>query len=242
MKLFGRKKVQEETYDEKREKIINDTTSFGVREAYKALRTNVMFSIPKKNCKRIIVTSSMAGEGKSTNAVNLAITVAETGAKALLIDCDLRRPNVANLMELNRDKGLSNILAGYNSFDDVNIPGVRKNLDVLPAGEIPPNPTELLGSSEFSDLLDKLSEKYEYIILDTSPINLVTDTVVLSKLVDGLVIVVGYNQTVKENVADAVNSLKMADAKILGFVFNGVESDGKRGYVKYGNYGAYGMK
>lgn len=240
MRLFGKKRELEETLDERRDKIINNDTPFAVREAYKALRTNVMFSIPKKNCKRIMVTSSMAGEGKSTNSINLAMTVAETGAKVLLIDCDLRRPNVANLLLLKKDRGLSNMLAGYNSYEDVVIRDVQKNLDVITAGEIPPNPTELLGSTEFSDFLDAMSEKYGYIILDTSPINLVTDSVLLSKLVDGIVLVVRCNSTAKDSVNDAINSLKMVDAKILGFVFNDVENSGKGGYGKYGKYSNYG--
>ncbi len=208
MKLFGKKRIQEDRPEDKRRKIINGETSFSVREAYKVLRTNVMFSIPKKNCKRIIVTSSVAGDGKSTNSVNLAITIAETGARVIIIDCDLRRPNIANLLSLNRDKGLSNILAGYNSFDEAVAKDVRKNLDVLTSGEIPPNPTELLGSSEFSGLLDMLSEKYEYIILDTSPVNLVTDTALISSLVDGIVLVVRSGRTQTDEVASAVKSHK----------------------------------
>ncbi len=233
MKLFGKKRIQEDRPEDNRRKIINGETSFSVKEAYKVLRTNVMFSIPKKNCKRIIVTSSVAGDGKSTNSVNLAITIAETGAKVIIIDCDLRRPNIANLLSLNRGKGLSNILAGYNSFEEAVARDVRKNLDVLTAGEIPPNPTELLGSDEFSGLLDKLSEKYEYIILDTSPVNLVTDTALISSLVDGIVLVVRNGQTQKDDVASAVKSLKFVGAKILGFVFNDADNAGKK---LYGNY------
>lgn len=239
MKLFNGKKPQEETLDEKRAKIDLAKTNFAVREAYKALRTNVMFSLPKKDCRRIIVTSAVAGDGKSTNAINLAITLAETGTKVLLVDCDLRRPNVANFMNIAGKKGLSNVLTGYCSFDEAVVKGVEPNLDILPSGEVPPNPTELLGSSAFSELLDSAAEKYEYIILDTSPVNLVTDTVLLSKLVDGIIIVVRANRTEKDSVNDAVNSLRLVDAKILGFIFNAAEADGKGGFGKYGKYGSY---
>ncbi len=238
LNIFAKETVVEDTPAQKREKILNDKTSFAVREAYKALRTNVMFSIPKKNCKRLIVTSANASEGKSTNSLNLAITIAETGARVLLIDCDLHRPNVANLLELKKDSGLSNILAGYKTLSETIVKGVRGKLDVLPAGEIPPNPTELLGSAEFSSLLDTLSESYEYIILDTSPVNPVTDAVLLSEQVDGIVLVVRCNQTEKEPLNDAVNSLKMVNAKILGFILNDSEPQGKS-YGKYSRYSKY---
>ena len=237
MSLFKGKKLQDETIEEKRSKIELAKTNFAVRESYKALRTNVMFSIPKKECRRIIVTSALDGDGKSTNSVNLSINIAETGTKVLLIDCDLRRPNVANLMNIDNKKGLSNVLTGYCSFENAVVKDAVPNLDVLPAGEVPPNPTELLGSSAFTELLDSVSSKYEYVLLDTSPVNLVTDTVLLSKLVDGIIIVVRANRTEKDSVNDAINSLRLVDAKILGFVYNAAEGDGKTG--KYRRYGSY---
>lgn len=239
MSLFKGKKLQDESLDEKRSKIGLAKTNFAVRESYKALRTNVMFSIPKKECRRIIVTSAVDGDGKSTNSVNLAINIAETGTKVLLIDCDLRRPNVANLMNIDNKKGLSNVLTGYCSFENAVVKDATPNLDVLPAGEVPPNPTELLGSSAFSELLDSVSSKYEYVILDTPPVNLVTDTVLLSKLVDGIIIVVRANRTEKDSVNYAINSLRLVDAKILGFVYNAADGDGKTGYGKYHRYGSY---
>ena len=239
MSLFRGKKLQEETIEEKRLKIELAKTNFAVSESYKALRTNVMFSIPKKECRRIIVTSALDGDGKSTNAVNLAISIAETGTKVLLIDCDLRRPNVAGLMNIADKKGLSNVLTGYCSIENAVAKNVVPNLDVLPSGEIPPNPTELLGSRAFSELLDSISSNYEYVILDTSPVNLVTDTVLLSKLVDGIIIVVRHGRTEKDSVSDAVNSLRLVNAKILGFVYNAAEGDGKAGYGKYSKYGSY---
>lgn len=233
MKLFGKKYAAGESLEEKSAKIICDTTNAAVRESYKALRTNIMFSIPKKKCKRIIITSAVSGDGKSTNAINLAITIAETGAKVLLIDCDLRRPNVGNLLKLKQDNGLSNILAGYNTFENTAAFSVRKNMDVIPAGEIPPNPTELLGSEEFKSMIESFSEEYEYIILDTSPVNHVTDAALLSELVDGIVLVVRSGKTQKEELNSAVNTLKLVGAKILGFVFNDAETSGKD---LYGNY------
>ncbi len=234
MKIFGGKKVQEETLAEKRAKVEGAKNNFAVREAYNALRTNVMFSIPKKKCRRIVITSADMGDGKSTNSVNLAMNIAESGTKVLLVDCDLRRPNVAALLGIENKKGLSNILTGYCSFENA-VKAVAPNLDVVASGEIPPNPTELLGSGAFAELLDSVSEKYEYIILDSSPVNVVTDTALISELVDGVIIVVRSNRTEKDSVAQAVSSLKLVNAKILGFIFNAAETEGKSGY-KYGGY------
>lgn len=232
MKFLGKKKQTLQAEADSKS-IINKDTSFAVREAYKALRTNIMFSVPKKTCKRIIVTSATLGDGKSTTAVNLALTTAQTGAKVLLIDCDLRRPGLGELLEVQKKKGLSNVIVFYKTFEETAVFGVRENLDLLPAGEIPPNPTELLGSDEFAKLLEKLSEKYEYIILDTPPVNLVTDTAILSKLADGIVMVVRSGKTHKDELKKAVASLNFVGGKILGFVLN--EVDGAKG-EKYAGY------
>jgi len=163
----------------KRAKVLNEKSSFHVKEAYKALRTNIVFSIPHDGAKKIIVTSALAGEGKSTNCLNLAISFAQTGAKVLIIDCDLRKPNVANLLNIAPTPGLSNVLANLNTVDSVIVHSDYANLDVIPSGDMPPNPAELLGSATMRDTLDKLSDLYEYIFLDTSPVNIVTDAAVI---------------------------------------------------------------
>ena len=222
----------------KRAKVLNEKSSFHVKEAYKALRTNVVFTIPREGAKRIIVTSALAGEGKSTNCLNLAISFAQTGAKVLIIDCDLRKPNIANLLNISSTPGLSNVLANLNTVDSVIVHSDYANLDVIPSGDMPPNPAELLGSSNMSDTLDKLSEIYEYIFLDTSPINIVTDAAVMSSMVDGILLVVRQGRTDKESVAEAVKKLSFVDANVIGFVLNGRLSDIKVGY-RYGRHGYY---
>ena len=243
----------------KRARVLNDKSSFHVKEAYKALRTNVVFTIPHDGAKKIIVTSALAGEGKSTNCLNLAISFAQTGAKVLLIDCDLRKPNVANLLNIASAPGLSNVLANLCAIDSVIVHSDYANLDVIPSGDIPPNPAELLGSVAMQETLDKLSEIYEYIFLDTSPVNIVTDAAAMSKLADGILLVVRQGRTDKEAVAEAIKKLSFVDGNIIGFVLNGRLSDiklgyryGKRGYYRYGkkmryytagyygNYGGYG--
>ena len=213
-----------------KEKVLSADTTFQVREAYKTLRTNVIFSLPQEGCKKICVTSSIASEGKSTNCLNLAITFAETGAKVLIVDCDLRRPNISKLLEKKSFPGLSNVLVGLNKLDDVIQDSGFKNLDVIFSGNIPPNPAELLGSDKMGEIIDELSEKYDYIFFDTAPVNIVTDTTILAKWMSGIIMVVLYNSTDKDTIEEAVKQLEFVGGKILGFILNG---------VVYGNNGAY---
>ena len=232
----------------KRARILNDKSSFHVKEAYKALRTNIVFAIPHDGCKKIIVTSANAGEGKSTNCLNLAISFAQTGAKVLLVDCDLRKPNVANLLNIASAPGLSNVLANLNTADSVIVHSDYPNLDVIPSGDMPPNPAELLGSNAMQETLDRLSEIYDYIFLDSSPINLVTDAAVLSKMAHGIVLVVRQGRTDKESVADAIKKLSFVGANIIGFILNGRLTDVKmgqrygKGYYRSGKGRYYGNR
>ena len=142
-----------------REKILNSKSSFHVREAYKTLRTNLIFSLPSDACKKLVVTSALASEGKSTNCLNLAITFAEMDAKVLIVDCDLRRPNLARLLDVQNAPGLSNYLVGLNSLDEVVHQSTYNNLSYITAGNIPPNPVELLGSGNMEKLVEKLEER-----------------------------------------------------------------------------------
>ncbi len=224
----------------KRARVLNAKSSFHVKEAYKALRTNIVFSLPQSKAKRIVVTSALAGEGKSTNCLNTAISFAQTGAKVLLIDCDLRRPNVANLLNLPSTPGLSNILANLSTIDEAIIHSVHSNLDVIPSGDMPPNPSELLGSVAMQDTLDKLSDIYEYIFLDSTPINIVTDAAVMTKMIDGVVIVVRQGRTDKETVAEAIRKLEIVGAKIIGFILNGRLFDVKNNHYSKSTYYRYG--
>lgn len=219
--------------------ILKDESSFHIKEAYKTLRTNIMFSLPMEGCKIIAVTSSLASEGKSINCLNLAITFAETGAKVLLVDCDLRRPNVARLLDRNVSPGLSNVLVNLSNLDTVMQKTDFDNLDVIYSGDIPPNPTELLSSPKMGEILHSLAKQYDYIFLDTPPVNLIADTTILSKYVSGLVIIVRQNKSVKDALLDTVNQLRFVEAKILGFVLNGspIITGGK--YKKYSKYKGY---
>lgn len=215
-----------------RKRIYNDNFRFDVKESYKDLRTNIIFSLSKKGCKKILLTSSIASEGKSTTCLNTAIAFAEMGAKILVIDCDMRKPNVANIMNQNNDIGLSNILVNEVDADKAIKHTDFKTLDLITAGNIPPNPTELLSSENMQALVDALSTRYDYILFDTPPVNLVSDAVIISKIVDGVVVVSKQNFTEKKFITDTINKLRFADAKIIGIVFNGVES-AKTGYGNY---------
>lgn len=227
--------------EEKRLHILNDNTPFKVKEAYKALRTNIIFSLPEEKNNRIIITSSVASEGKSTTCVNTAIAFAETNKKVIIVDCDLRRPNVANLLDIPQKPGLSNVLVRMSDLQSVIRKNVRENLDVLVSGEIPPNPSELLGSAKMGEIIDVLSQEYDYVFIDTPPVLAVTDTAILTKYCSGVLLVAHYNQTDRSAVSEAVEQLRLANAKILGGIFNGVENDGdgKYGYKKYFRYNNY---
>ena len=213
-----------------KDKILSDETSFQVRESYKALRTNIIFSLPQEGCKKISVTSSIASEGKSTNCLNLAITFAETGARVLIVDCDLRRPNISRLLGKQSTPGLSNALVGLNSLDEIIKESGYPNLDVIFSGNIPPNPAELLGSEKMGKIISELEQKYDYIFFDTAPVNIVTDSTIIAKWMNGVVMVVLYNSTDKDTIEEALKQLEFAEAKVLGFILNG---------VVYGSNGAY---
>lgn len=216
--------------------LLTEDSPFAVQEAYKTLRTNIMFSIPGDNCKKIIITSAMQGESKSTTAVNLSIAFAQNHSKVLLIDCDLRLPTVAQKLGKKQAPGLSNILVGMNCIRE-SIHRLPNGLDILPAGDIPPNPTELLGSEPMRQVIEILEKEYEYIILDTPPVCMVADAVILSKLTSGVVVTVRQNVADQETVNEALQKLKFAESKILGFVFTGVENEKQKSYRKGGYYG-----
>mgnify|MGYP001248770177 CR=1 FL=1 len=221
--------------------LIGEKTSFHVKEAYKAMRTNVMFSVPDEGCKVIGVTSAVPSEGKSTTVLNLAITFAQTGTRVLLIDADMRRPNIKRILNAGEGIGLSDVLARFAKAKDAIHHTAYENLNVLFSGNIPPNPVELLASDNMQNMIEELKESCDYIFIDTPPINVVTDATVISKLLHGIIIVARENVSKKDEVAEALNKLRFVNAKILGLVLNDRMYQSKRGgyYGKYGKYGRY---
>ena len=232
---------------DERRNILSASSDFFIREAYKTLRTNTMFALAGQDgCKVVVVTSSLQGEGKSITTLNLAISFAEAENRVLLIDCDLRRPKLARLLDKSASAGLSNLLLDPSLLESAILPGGTPRLDVILSGDIPPNPSELLGSARMSALITQLREKYDYILLDTPPVNMVTDAVVLAPKSDGVLFVVRAGQSERVPVMHAVEQLGYAQAKILGFVLDDVTAgDGCYGYSKYKykkyyRYGRYG--
>lgn len=222
------------------DRVISKDTPFFVRESYKALRTNLNFSLPADKKKIILVTSAGASEGKTTNCLNTAITFAETGAKVCVVDCDLRKPNIARLNMEKGTPGLSNVLVKLNKLEDVIRKSKYENLEFVYSGDIPPNPAELLESKEMENVLNRLSEMYDYVFVDTPPVNVVTDASLIARLAGGVLLVVNQHKTTRSELGKAIAQLEFVQAKILGILFNGVKSEKKgRGY-KYGNgYYAY---
>lgn len=231
-----------------RQNMIGPKMSFAAAEAYKLLRTNVMFSFSDANdCHILGVTSSFRGEGKSLTAINLAYTYAETGKAVLLIEGDMRLPTMAGRLAITAKPGLSNLLVGTDSvaaaIQEYNVRDGDRDFafDVLVSGSIPPNPSELLGSDRMLSFLKKAKERYDAIILDLPPVTAVTDAIVASHLVDGMIVVVRADHAVRGGLAETMRQLKLADAHVLGFVFNGAASSGgkyykKKGYYKKGYY------
>lgn len=207
---------------------------FAVVEAYKTIRTNISFSLSHEGCKSFIISSSVPSEGKSTTAVNVAVAFSQLGKNVLLIDADLRRPSIHKKLKLVNTRGLYSILSGNCSFEEC-VQSANKNFDVLTSGPLPSNPIELIESDALTELLDSLKEKYEYVIFDSTPINIVSDAISLAPKTDGLVLVVKEGSTRKDDVRRALSACKFANIRIIGTIINDVNSknSGKYAYRKY---------
>lgn len=235
MKAVKATKNQEQTngYMAQRRQILSKNTNFAIQEAYKSLRTNISFSIRDSKCKKFCLTSGASGEGKSITLLNLAISIAQTGKKVLLIDADMRRPAVARLLVEQASPGLSEVLANVVKEEDAIRKEIYPNLDILFSGEIPPNPSELLTGERMRTLIDTNAEKYDYILVDTPPVAVVTDACIVANLLDGVLLLAWQNRSRKDAVKQAVNSLQLTGANILGYVFNGVVTKERKYYETY---------
>ena len=213
-----------------------------VSEAFRSLRTNITFARPDQVSKTLVFTSPMPGDGKTTSAANLAITLAQQGVRILLIDGDLRRGLLNSVFETPREPGLSNVLLGGVQFETAVRPidlGQNGTFDFLSTGTLPPNPAELLGSQKMRKLLTELEEKYDAVIIDSPPLNVVTDAAVLGTVADGVVLIARAGVTEKRGLAYAVEQLETVHATLLGAVLNDVDFESNRYYGLYGKYGYY---
>ncbi len=243
-KLFRRK---EKEHGVASEKLLSKKSSFFVKEAYKTLRTNLIFSLTEAGGKLIVVTSSDASEGKTTNCLNTAITFAELGAKVCVVDCDLRKPNVARMCQEKGTPGLSNVLVNLNELSEVIHHNRFPNLDVIYSGDIPPNPAELLVSEKMDEIMQVLGESYDYVFFDTPPVNVATDASLLAVKANGVLLIVRQGKTGKDELAEAIQQLQFVKARILGILFNDADlASGKKskGFRRkyYGYYGYYGHR
>ena len=221
------------------QKTLHKNLEFTATEQYKLLRTNLSFALPEnEGCNIIGVTSSMRGEGKSTTAVNLSYVFAEKGSKVLLIDADLRIPSIAKKLDIESAPGLADLLKGKGTqmteFQTYLLP----NWCILPSGDIPPNPSELLGSNRMDNVLKQLREFFDYLIVDLPPVNIVSDAVAISHLITGMIVVIREDYTEKKELERCMRQLKLSNVKVLGTVLNGSNA-GAGYYNKYRKYRYY---
>lgn len=217
---------------------------FETSEAYNVLRTNIILSLPHKRRGNIVgTTSSAPHEGKSYTSVNLSYALAKNGSRTLLVSADMRKPTVEGYYEVPLSPGLSNLLVGSVPQDSLMevirpLPEYSENLFLLPAGDIPPNPSELLGSQNMGDLLRKLATLFDFIIADLPPVTTVVDPVAVSPNLDGMLVVVNHAYTRRQTLIQALKQLRFSGVRILGFVYNGYSrhGSGKRKNYSYKGY------
>ena len=220
-------------------KTLHKNLDFTATEQYKLLRTNLAFTLPEnEKCPIIGVTSSMRGEGKSTTAINLSYVLAEKGSKVLLIDGDLRIPSIAKKLDIDGTLGLTDMLMGsVDSIEKFKF-YLLDSWYVLPSGDIPPNPSELLGSRRMEALLSELRKFFDYIVIDLPPVNLVSDALSIANLISGMIVVIRQDYTDKMELESCMRSLKLSNVNVLGCVLNGTKQEGGT-YGKYKKYRYY---
>ena len=236
-KLFSKKRPSN---DDKSKNILINQDKFAVVESYKQARTNLMFSISAKDAKAVVFTSANKSEGKSTSITNMAISMSKMGKKVLLIDADLRKPNIHNLLKLKNEHGLSEVLGRFKTVDEVLIHSALPNLDVLTAGSIPPNPSELLASNQMKKVLKNFEVEYDFILIDSPPVGMVTDATMLKDEIAGYVLVVREQSTTHNDIDKTLSILKLADSNVLGFLKVGCSQKDRKYYKKYGYKRKYG--
>ena len=205
-------------------------------EAYRVLRTNIQYSSFDSELHTLAVTSAEPGEGKFTVAGNIAIAFSQSEKKTIIVDCDLRKPSLHKKFKISNTTGVTEVLIGKEKLEDT-VYKFSDNLDVLTSGKLPPNPSEMLGSKTMERLLEVLKEKYDMVILDTAPLQAVTDAQILSTKIDGIILVVRAEATKKDSVVAAKGLLDKVGANVVGTVLNGVENSRRKYYYYYGREG-----
>ena len=232
---LGNKNKESENLDQKVYVIDEKNSPFMVTEAFRQLMTNVSFVIPKKEDgtgKVVCITSSMPTEGKSTISVNLALTIARSGVKTVLLDCDLRKPNVKRFFNIKEkdSKGIVSYLSGQAELKEVLVKDEASGLDILPCIDVAPNPIFLLNHAMFAELVKRLAAEYDYVIVDTPPIGIVSDATIIGKECDGVVCVVRQMHSDHKVIKETLKQLEFAGCRFLGFVMNGFTASRKYYY------------
>ena len=221
----------------RRRLITDENIPFNIVEGYKSIRSNIIFALGTAPRKIIVVSSAAPHEGKSTTAANIALAFSQISGRVLLIDADLRKPVLHRTFVADNSTGLSTLIISMSTIDDSIRRHVMGNLDLLPSGPLPPNPSELLASAQFETLLTMLSQRYDYIIIDTPPMNVVSDAIVM-RGAGGIMLVARYGQATYEEIAEVMKKIALSGANMLGFTLNDVERR-LSGYYRYGRYGYY---
>jgi len=216
-------------------------TPFAVTEAFRRLLANIGFAIPRREGKGKVfcVSSAIPGEGKSTVAINLAVTSASLGAKTVIVDCDMRKPHIKGFFAL-KGRGLVDYLSGVAEFEDILVGGVLPSLDVVPCIKTAPNPIALFTDGAFDALIKRLAEEYDMVIIDSPPISVVADVCFVGPKTDGVVLVVRQMHSDYKTIRQAMASLRMSGCNLLGFALNGFAMQKSNRYGYYRHYGRYG--
>jgi capsular exopolysaccharide synthesis family protein len=230
---YGRKrKAATDQDDSPAEFLVHNLPKSGAAEAARAIRTNLQFMALDRPTKALLVTSAGPGEGKTTIACTIAIALAQAGHRVVIVDCDLRRPRIGRLFDVPGDVGVSSVLVGDATAESLPMATQIERLDVVSSGPIPPNPSELLQSDRFRQLLAYLVGRYDRVVIDSPPILPITDAAVLATQVDGLVLVTRAFKTTKEHAKQARRTIETIGGRIFGCVLNAIDLS----KVEYKNY------
>lgn len=207
-----------------------------ISESYRMLRTNIQFSMIDKKIQSVMVTSAEPGEGKTTTALNLAVTYAQSGQKVVIVDCDLRKPTVHYSFMVSNRLGVTSLLSNQAGMDQIIQPCSVENLSVITSGPLPPNPAEMLASQRMSTFLEELESRFDIIVIDTPPALAVTDSQIIASKCDGVILVIDSGKVKREKALRVKNSLLHVKANILGVVLNNMGKNNKDGYYNYYYY------
>jgi len=231
---FGNDKKKKNNDDEDEHiKLTDKSVPFNVVESYKSIRTNVTFALSTVDKKIFAVSSANPGEGKSTTSANIAIALAQGGNKVLLIDADMRKAVQHKIFGLKNKKGLSSAISKMAQLEECIQKNVMDNLDIMTSGPVPPNPSELLASENMGTILEQLRQEYSMILIDTPPVNVVTDAMELAKNISGIIVVLRYGNTTIEDIEDTIKKIEFAKMNMLGFIMNDVKAKRSSYYSKY---------